>query len=190
MRNMAAKLPHIACTVLILLLLALGVASHIAYATTISQQEARKIFNKYCKVCHNGTTATSFDQMLETLKSWVARYPDIDTAVKKEYGVENYDTLMKEMKKMTPTIPDEEFKKLYNFFKTYFEEAKKAGVITVTLTVLETVTKTSTIYSHITITLKKGAPDNTVKLVSIASLVGIAIASVAIILLIHRVKTV
>jgi len=186
---MAVKLSHIAYIVLILLL-ALGVASHVAYATTISQQEARKIFNKYCKVCHNGATATSFDQLLETLKSWVARYPDIDTAIKKEYGVENYDALMKEMKKITPTIPDEEFKKLYSFFKAYFEEAKKAGIITVTLTILETVTKTSTVYSHVTITLREGAPDDTVKLVSAASLIGATIVAIAVILLIHRVKTV
>ena len=190
---MALKNSHVTYTMLILFVLALGVITHIAYAATISQQEAEKIFNKYCKVCHNGATATSFNQLLETLKSWAAKYPDIDTAVKQEYGAENYNALMEEMKRMTPIIPDEEFKKLYDFFKAYFEEAKKAGVmpstVTVTLTVLQTVTTTSTVYSHATVTVKEGAPGNTAKLVSEASLVGAAIVAIAVILLIYRIKT-
>jgi len=177
----------------ILAVLVLGILSSVVYAVAISKQEAENIFNRHCSVCHNGVTATDFNQLLEKLKNWAAKYPSIDVAIEREYGAKNYDMLMEEMKRMTPTISDEEFEKLYNFFKSYFEEMKQAKAtqltVTVTLTVVETVTETSPVYTYVTLTVKEGAPDETAKLISKASLVGALIVAIAVILLIYRIKT-
>lgn len=193
MRNVVVRKQHITYTMPILFILVLGALTNIVYAVATSQEEAEKIFNRHCNICHNGVTAVDFDHLLETLKSWAVKYPDIDTASRQEYGSENYDTLMKEMKRMTPTISDEEFKKLYGFFKAYFEEMKQTEAVqltvTVTQTIIETATKTSPIYAHATVTVKEGTPDDTVKLISEASLVGVAIIAIAIILLVYRMKT-
>lgn len=191
MRNVVARKQYITYTMSILILV-LGMLTSIAYAAAIPQEEAKKIFNKHCNICHNGVTAVDFDHLLETLKNWATKYPDIDTAAKQEYGAENYDALMKEMKRMTPTISDEEFKKLYNFFKAYFEKMKQTGAapstVTVTQTILQTATETSPVYAHATVTVKEGAPGDTVKLISEASLVGVVIIAIAIILLVYRMK--
>ena len=196
MRNMAISGRYITNAMLIpsmLVVLLLGMLFSILNATAISEQEAEKIFNKHCSICHNGVTAVDFNKLLEKLRDWASKYSDIDTAVKQEYGAENYDALMKEMKRMTPTISDEEFKKLYDFFKNYFEKMRQAKPLqptaTITLTVVQTVTKTSPVYAHATLTIKEGAPGETVKLISTASLVSVAIIAIAIILLVYRIKT-
>lgn len=195
MRNMAASERHITNAMLVpsmLVILLLGVLFNISIATAISEQEAEKIFNKHCSICHNGVTAVDFNKLLEKLRDWASKYPDINMAVKQEYGAENYDVLMKEMKRMTPTISDEEFKKLYDFFKNYFEKMRQAKPLqptaTITLTVMQTVTKTSPVYAHATLTVKEGSPGETAKLISTASLVGVVIIAIAVILLVYRMK--
>lgn len=189
---------HRALYVAALLALVLGIAVAGLAATTISVDQAKSVFEKYCRVCHDGVHALSFQKILEVMRGWAAKYPSLDAAVQKEYGAASYKALMDKMKKLAETktgmsIPSEDFDILYKFFEEYFAEAKKspaapASTVTVTLTTLKTVTTTSTAYLHVTVTVKRGAPGNTAKLLSDASIASAIIIAIAAILIAYRLK--
>jgi cytochrome c551/c552 len=121
------RLGLLIASLLITLIVAVGMLA--ASAAQVSEEKARQIFvSKGCKACHNGKVAPSFDDTVKKIREWASKYSSLDDAVRAEYkymgGAKSYDEMMRQMKKFTPQISDQEFKLLYDFFKQVFEQAK------------------------------------------------------------------
>lgn len=123
-----------------------------AFAATVSEQKAKEVFEKSgCVACHNGKVAPTFDGTVSKIKEWAAKYETLDEAVQKEYtymgGAKSYDQMMQQMRRFTPTISDEDFKLLYDYFRQVFSESKGAtptATAATTTTPARTATETAT----------------------------------------------
>ena len=150
------------------------------YAFLVSSaagEDLQPIFRKYCGACHRGRIAPNWSGTIAKIKSWAEKYATLDEAVRAEYhfrgkGANSYDDLMSQMKSFSAGISDEVFKKLYEFFKNVFLEAKggaasptatapPATTVTVTVTVtttpIATTTKTVTVERTVTLYEKQEA---------------------------------
>ena len=154
-----------------------------------SQQEVKPLFERYCSVCHNGSKAPTLQAIRERILSWAQEYKTIDDAIRAEKLGESYSQLMEKMKKLAEAktglaMSEKDYTILYNYFKSLFEEAKKMNITpaTVTITVYKTVTTTSPVYEHETVTIRLGSPAPTTTLVARASLVAAGIVGVVLII--------
>ncbi|WP_167827849.1 c-type cytochrome [Pyrolobus fumarii] len=112
-------------------LLALVIVAFSVAALAITEEEAKQVFEKAgCATCHS-TPGNDFKSLVDKIRSWASKYASLDEAVANEYKqAQTYDQLMQQMKQYTPSISDEDYQLLYQFFKQVFEEAKGGAGVT------------------------------------------------------------
>ncbi len=165
-------------------LIALVAMSLLLVSAASSEEELQGVFKKYCGACHRGRLAPDWTGTIEKIREWASKYNSLDEAVRAEYSfrgkkANSYDEMMQQMKQFSPGISDEDFQKLYDFFKNVFVEAKGGTIATTTATgtttqspttttettttqppgAVETVTVTETVTVEHTVTVTYGSPE-------------------------------
>ncbi len=127
-----------------LLLLGLLALALLAYNIAQATEDVKVIFTRYCGSCHNGVRAPTFEATVAKIRTWALTYATLDDAVRSEYkymgGASSYKEMMEAKRRMVPWIPEEDYKKLYEYFANVFAEAKKQ-LKNMTTVVIATVTQ-------------------------------------------------
>jgi len=187
---------HVFYIAVIMTVLSVVVASIVSsYVHAEDEKELQSIFRKYCGACHRGRIAPNWDGTIKKIKEWASKYASLDEAARKEYHyrgktANSYDELMKYMREFAPGISDEDFKKLYEFFKNVFLEAKGGAAspsvsaavtktitttVTTTLISFTTTTVTKTVTEHHTVTVRVGGETGSALTYSLVALIVVVV---------------
>ena len=143
---------RVAIANLAIMLLLKFMGSMLALSAGLTREEAKNTFtNLGCTGCHNGQTADEFDEILEEIESWAARYSSIDDAIRGEvtyFGGKKFsglDDLLETMAGNVGKTPDDPgIARLREFFVSEFEKAKAAATASPTESTMKTTSPQTT----------------------------------------------